>query len=235
MALLSGGLDSTVATALAARTAPVVRALTIDYGQRAAARELEAARAIAAALGIPHQVVHLPFLGELGRNALTQHSLEVPRTRPEELEGAQALARAERVWVPNRNGVMLAVAAALAEGLGAGCVIMGFNREEAQTFPDNSYEFLLAARAALRYSTRGRVTLQSPTVGMDKAELLEAGRRAGAPLAHIWVCYLGEEEHCGQCESCQRLVRALERAGARAWWEAERRQVRRLPGVPSAG
>jgi 7-cyano-7-deazaguanine synthase len=217
--LLSGGLDSTVALALVRAQEPggVVLALTVDYGQRAAAREVDAARRIAARLGVPHRVVALPFFRELGGGALLDATLELPRPDAATLDrGGRAVAEsADRVWVPNRNGVFIEVAAAFAESLGADTVVVGFNREEAATFPDNSQEYLAAVNGALHFSTRGRVALASPTAALDKVEIVRAGAKCGAPLDLIWPCYEGGADPCGTCESCQRLRRAAARAGVR--------------------
>jgi 7-cyano-7-deazaguanine synthase len=217
--LLSGGLDSTVALALVAarRLGGVELALTIDYGQRAAAREVDAARRIAERLALPHRVVALPFFRELGGGALLDAELELPRPDRATLDrGGRAVAKsADRVWVPNRNGVFIEVAAAFAESLGADAVVVGFNREEAATFPDNSQGYLEAMNGALAFSTRGRVRLASPTASLDKVEIVRAGSECDAPLDLIWPCYEGGADPCGTCESCQRLRRAAERAGVR--------------------
>lgn len=217
--LLSGGLDSTVALALVAarRLGSVELAVTIDYGQRAAAREIDAARRIAARLAVPHRVVALPFFRELGGGALLDAKLELPRPDRATLDrgGSAVVESADRVWVPNRNGVFIEVAAAFAESLGADAVVVGFNREEAATFPDNSQGYLAAINGALAFSTRGRVALASPTAALDKVEIVRAGSECAAPLDLIWPCYEGGADPCGTCESCQRLRRAAERAGVR--------------------
>jgi 7-cyano-7-deazaguanine synthase len=215
--LLSGGLDSTVALAMlqARERGSVVLALTLDYGQRAAAREVEASARIAARLGVPHRVLALPFFAELAGGALLDRKLELPRPDVAALDrGGEALAAsADRVWVPNRNGVFIEIAAAFAESLGADSVVAGFNREEAATFPDNSREYVAAVNGALAFSTRGRVTLASPTAELDKVGIVRAGAACGAPLDLIWPCYEGGPEPCGSCESCQRWRRAAARAG----------------------
>jgi 7-cyano-7-deazaguanine synthase len=208
VALLSGGLDSTVACTLAIGTGGgVALALTFDYGQRAARREVEAARAIAAYLGVPHRTIALPFLGEITRTALVAGA--IPHPSAADLDSPRARETAKAVWVPNRNGVLVNIAAAFAESLGAERVVVGFNREEAATFPDNSEGFAAAATAALAFSTLSKVRLDAPTGAMTKREIVRAGRAAGAPLDLIWSCYEGGERPCGACESCLRQARAL--------------------------
>ena len=208
--LLSGGLDSLVAAALTRAEAALVLALTCDYGQRAAAREAEAARLQAQWLGCPHEVIALPWLGALGGNALTDPARTLPEPSAEQLDAAEITTESARaVWVPNRNGVLVNVAAAYAERLAAEWVVCGFNAEEAATFPDNSRAFMQAADGLWQYSTATGVRLYSPTADLDKPEIVRRGRALGAPLELVWSCYLGEAEQCGRCESCRRLSRAL--------------------------
>jgi 7-cyano-7-deazaguanine synthase len=108
------------------------------------------------------------------------------------------------VWVPARNAVLVAIAAAHAEVLGADCIVAGFNREEAATFPDNSAAFLSAGSAFLQHGTRTQVAVTSPTIGMDKNELVAAAGALGFRPDDFWSCYTGDAEPCGRCESCLR-------------------------------
>ena len=110
--------------------------------------------------------------------------------------------------MPNRNGVFLAVAAAFAERLGAGRIVVGFNREEAETFADNSVPFLLAANRALRFSTRNRVRVESPTKDWDKRRIVLEAERRKIALDAVWPCYEGGRRWCLECESCLRSLRA---------------------------
>ena len=224
VALLSGGLDSAAALSLAeGGPESIVLALTFDYGQRAAAREIAAAKAMAAALGIAHRAIELPFLRSITRTALVNRSAEVPRPDAASLDAPSAHDTARAVWVPNRNGVFIAIAAAHAEALGAGRVIVGFNREEGATFPDNTPEFVARTNGALAYSTLAKIVVENPVGSLGKEEIVRRGRASGAPLHLVWSCYLGGEEQCGTCESCRRLFRALDAAGERAWFTEQRR------------
>jgi len=213
ISLLSGGLDSVVATTVAAREHTVVLAITGDYGQRAAQAETAAARAVCDALGIEHRVVGLPWLGDITRTALVDTKQELPRLAADELDAEdKTTVSAAAVWVPNRNGVLISVAAAHAEGLGCDTVVCGFNVEEGATFPDNTPEFAAAATAALSFSTLSQVRVWSPTQDLTKREIVALGRKLGAPLEHVWSCYCPGPRACGECESCLRLARAMERA-----------------------
>lgn len=213
--LLSGGLDSAVCLAQAVREGGVKLCITFNYGQHAARREIEAASALAHHYGLSHVVVDLPFLGEVSDSALTGRTVSVPQLAENDLEDVDLLRdTASAVWVPNRNGVFVNIAAAFAEAMNCDTVVAGFNREEAATFPDNSVEFVEAVNTALKYSTRSKVRLVSYTLRLDKREIVRLGKRLKVPFELIWSCYLGGEEMCGKCESCRRFLRAVSEAGA---------------------
>ncbi|MGD8237608.1 MAG: 7-cyano-7-deazaguanine synthase QueC [Armatimonadota bacterium] len=225
VALLSGGLDSAVALAIAAQDEEddVRLALTFDYGQRAARREVAAARTMCAALDIRHEVLALPWLGRLAPPALVDPAAPLPAVTEDDLGDSDAeLEHTAGVWVSNRNGVFVNIAAAYAEHLGADGVVCGFNAEEAQTFPDNSPQFVEATTAVWRFSTRTHVRLRSPTGSLNKQQIVELGRRIAAPIDVIWSCYDGGAEHCYRCESCARLKRALRAAGSWEWFTEAR-------------
>lgn len=213
--LLSAGLDSSVALALAREQGVHLDvALTVDYGQRAAAREIERAAELAAFLAVKrgHLVLSMPFFPADG-GALLDRSRPLPRFGPEELDAPEKSERsASQVWVPNRNGVLLETAAMVAEQAGCDGVVVGFNREEAATFPDNSHAYLDAINAALHFSTRHQVKVWSPTIDLDKAEILREAVRLSIPLDRMWPCYEGGESWCRTCESCARFLRAARRA-----------------------
>ena len=123
------------------------------------------------------------------------------------------------VWIPNRNGVFLNVAAAFAESLGADTIVTGFNAEEAAAFPDNSTQFIEACNAAFKFSTRNAVRAVSYTAEMDKARIFELALEHDVPLELVWPCYLGGESICGECESCVRFLRAALKTGGEEWLE----------------
>lgn len=204
IALLSGGLDSAVATALFRQHGELVACLFADYGQRARLREAAAAERLAARWQVPLLRVDLPWLGSLAARAGSRlmHGTGALPTGTAAAPGDADSARA--VWVPARNAVFVAIAAAHAEALGADAVVAGFNREEAATFPDNSAEFLAAGTRFLQHGTRTGVAVVSPTVGMDKAELVAAARDLGFRPDDFWSCYTGDPVPCGRCESCLR-------------------------------
>jgi 7-cyano-7-deazaguanine synthase len=218
--LLSGGLDSAVNLKRALDETGVILALTFDYRQRAAAREAAAAAFMCRQLDVAHRLIDLGWLREVCPPALVDPHAPVPEVGPDQLDDRPVTA--EAVWVPNRNGLFVNIAAAFAEGLEADTVVAGFNAEEAATFPDNSADFVAAANAALQRSTRTGVRLLSYTQDLGKADIVRLGRQIDAPLPAIWSCYLGGRDHCGRCESCARLERALRQAGAWEWFNVQR-------------
>ena len=225
--MLSGGLDSTVAAHVAASEATPILALSFDYGQRARRRELAAAYSVASGLGIEHRVAQLSFFRQIDAGALTDVAASLPQIDSNALDDVegQAAASAKAVWVPNRNGIMIAVAAAWAESRGANRIVVGFNVEEAATFPDNSVDFVDNQNAALQYSTANGVQVLAPTARWMKSEIVTWAQEHDVPLELVWSCYDDDDVPCGTCESCRRFERAVDRAGAREWIESRRRKT----------
>jgi 7-cyano-7-deazaguanine synthase len=206
VALLSGGLDSTAALALAGtlRVEPV-HALFFDYGHAAAIREWDAVRRIARGFGLPLERVELPWLGKLSGSALVSAGRQVPDWSEDRLQDREPRA----VWVENRNGIFLNIAAFYAAELGCAAIIVGFNREEAEVFFDNGEEFVARINGSLELSLSRRVRVVSPTLRMTKREIVERSLDLDFPWEHLWSCYRGDERQCGSCESCLRLKRAV--------------------------
>lgn len=208
--LLSSGLDSTVNLYEAREHSRVILALTFDYGQRAAPREIERSAAIAAKADIPHRVLDLKWFSAFTNTSLVSRAMEVPTGSSISIDDmAVSGETAKAVWVPNRNGIFLNIGAAFAEGLGATQVIPGFNIEEGATFPDNTQGYLDSLTAAFKFSTSNHVEAVCYTTKLDKTQIVARGRELGAPFDLMWPCYLAGAEPCGQCESCQRFERAV--------------------------
>ncbi|MBO9665964.1 MAG: 7-cyano-7-deazaguanine synthase QueC [Bdellovibrio sp.] len=209
--LLSSGLDSTVNVFEAIKHHhEVVLALTFNYGQRAAKKEIEHSAKIAKHLGIPHKVMDVTWFKDFNKSSLLVEDQEVPTGKDVEIDNLEKSAdTAKSVWVPNRNGIFINIAAAYAEALGADAVIPGFNAEEAATFPDNSKEFLEQATKSLWYSTANHVTVGCYTAHLKKPDIVRLGQGLKVPWELIWPCYFAGDQWCGQCESCQRAKRAF--------------------------
>lgn len=211
MALLSAGLDSSVAVAIARSEGfEVSLAITFDYGQRAAAKEVFRAKKLSEYWGIPHRVIQVPLFLEPQSSGLLKLDSPLPTPSWKDLDNpVSAQKSAQAVWVPNRNGIFLQIAAALAEQAQVDRLIVGFNIEEAQTFPDNSKNYLEAINQALRFSTSNQVQVVSPTLSFNKTEIVKKALELEVPLHFIWSCYENSELMCGKCESCMRLKRGL--------------------------
>ena len=216
--LLSSGLDSTVNLYIARQKLDVVMTLTFNYGQRAAEKEIDCAKKISEELKIKNQVIDLPWLKDLGNSSLTKESKAVPTGIKVSIDNVKkSLESAKSVWIPNRNGIFLNIAAGFAESLGANYIIPGFNAEEAATFPDNSYEFIRATRKSLALSTANHVDVQCYTVTMSKTEIVKVGHDMAVPFGLIWPCYQNREKWCGECESCLRAKRAFKQNRVDIW------------------
>jgi 7-cyano-7-deazaguanine synthase len=205
IALVSGGLDSLVSLARAVTERDVRLVMFFDYGQRARASERVSAMSAANYYGLPFADADLRWLESLTPAGM--RASDAPDRRDERPDALRAL---DEVWIPNRNGVFLNVAAAWAEGYGCDTVVTGFNREEAEEFPDNSREYVARVNAALELSTRNGVRVESFTLDLDKPAILRMGLEVRAPLSIVWSCYRSGERMCGRCASCLRLRAALE-------------------------
>jgi 7-cyano-7-deazaguanine synthase len=207
--LLSSGLDSAVNLLMAIRRTKALLSLTFDYGQKAREKEVYYSRELCKKYKVSHEVIHLGFLEKINKSALGKKG-EVPfLTENDFLQEKAVKESARAVWVPNRNGLFLNIAACFAESIGADLIVAGFNREEAQTFPDNSPQFLTVANKFFKYSTLGKLKAISYTQDLSKKEIVKVGIELGLPFELIWSCYQGEELMCGKCESCLRLLRAV--------------------------
>lgn len=208
--LLSAGLDSSVNLFAAAADEEVVLALTFDYGQKAARKELESAQKLAKYLNIPHKILALPWFKDLHRSSLLLESEQVPTGAAVQIDDVKTSQQtAKAVWVPNRNGIFLNIAAAFAEALEADFVVPGFNVEEAATFPDNSETFMRKLDEAFADSTANKVRVKCFTSALNKTQIVERGEKLNVPWHLIWPCYFGHAKWCGQCESCLRSKRAF--------------------------
>jgi 7-cyano-7-deazaguanine synthase len=201
VALLSGGLDSTVSLAMAEAVCEPRWALFFDYGQRAREREEAASRTIARRYGLRFHRIELPWLGDISSSRLVGGGGGAGRD-----VAGQSL---PDVWVENRNGIFINIAAAFSIARGCSVILVGFNREEADAFPDNAPEFIDAINGALAIGAGGPVRVESPTAPLVKREIVERGLALEIPWQHLWSCYAGGDVMCGSCESCARLRRAI--------------------------
>jgi 7-cyano-7-deazaguanine synthase len=194
--LLSGGLDSTVSATIAKKKTIPIFAVTFDYGQRSAKMEILAAKKICRVLRIAHKIVTIPFFTEFKKLVMLQIGRKADIKKFRKLKD---------VWIPNRNGLFINIAACYAEYYGADLIVTGFNREEARQFPDNTPQFMRAINTSLKFSTLKKVKVKSYIKNFLKKGIYKLGLKYEAPLKHIYSCYLGGKTMCGECASCRRL------------------------------
>ena len=203
--LLSGGLDSLVSLGLTKEKLNVTLALTFDYGQKSTQKEIEASAKICEYYNIEHKILKLDFLKEITNTALVSGE-----SLPSGVELKDEVQSAKSVWVPNRNGLFLNIAGSYADSYGFENIIIGANKEEAQTFPDNSAEFIDAVNREFEYSTMVKAKVVAPLLNYNKNDIVMLALSNGIPLELAMSCYQGGERHCGICESCVRFRHALE-------------------------
>jgi 7-cyano-7-deazaguanine synthase len=212
--LLSGGLDSTVNFFQAVKETEVLLNLTFDYGQKAAAKEIAAAAYFSQCHHIPHKVISIPWIKDWNKSSLIDLQAKIPTGQEVQIDELnQSKKTAQSVWVPNRNGIFLNIAAGFAEVLNADIVIPGFNAEEAVTFPDNSENFLSILNQSFSYSTANHVKVQCYTIHENKTEIVKRALAFGVEFDKLWFCYFAGDKWCGECESCKRAKRALHDSG----------------------
>jgi len=204
--LLSGGIDSATALYVAAQTHEHIVAVGIDYNQNHS-RELVAARQIAQQAGVEFQVRSVP---QMPASALTDgsHSSQVPDVTYREIEGQSPS------YVPFRNGLLISIAAGVAEEYQASSVYVGAHAEDRAgwAYADCSPGFVGAMSAAVLIGTYNRVSLRAPFLEMEKHEIIKWGVKMGTPFELSYSCYRGGELHCGKCPTCYARQEAFARA-----------------------
>ena len=210
IALLSGGLDSATAAALAQEAGHRVIGLSFDYGQRHR-RELEAAAAVATALGLAEHHTIAVNLAAWGGSSLTDASQVIP-------SGGVEAGVIPSTYVPGRNTVFIAIGLSLAEARGAGRLVLGVNAVDYSGYPDCRPDYLDAfqtlADLASKAGREGHGTrLWAPLVRWSKTRIVQEALRLNVPIASTWSCYSGGATPCGLCDSCRIRDAALIEAG----------------------
>lgn len=207
--LLSGGLDSLVSLAVSLKDSSEVLALTFNYGQKSYKAEIESAKKIVDFYGIRHKIIDLPWLAEVSTSSLNTSDV-VPSLIETSLNDLSVTRDSSKsVWVPNRNALFVNVAACFAEAMEFDRIVIGANKEEALTFKDNSIEFIQAINNSFKNSMNKKISLYAPLVDFVKEDIIKIGIENSVPFELLHSCYVNNEVHCGVCESCLRLKRAL--------------------------
>ena len=212
--LLSGGLDSYTAAAVAKRDGFSIAALSINYGQRHV-RELEAARAVARALGATRHLELTLDLTTIGGSALTSTAIDVPKDQPIDPHVIPS------TYVPARNTIFLSLALGWAEVLGSSDIYIGVNALDYSGYPDCRPEFIgvfeQLARVATRAGVEGRqLHLHTPLIQLSKAEIIRLGLSLGLDYGLTHSCYdpQADGRSCGHCDSCRLRAAGFADAGA---------------------
>lgn len=211
--LFSGGIDSTTALYWAQRYYEQVSALSFDYGQRHRV-ELRIGRRLTRRLGLQHEILKVD-LRQVGGSALTDRDIPVPAHRgTEEIKKGVPL-----TYVPFRNGIFLALAAAWAEVRGIRDLICGFHTIDSPNYPDTRAPFVKAMERAIKQGTRAAFSgeksrIIAPFIRMTKAEIIRRGLALEADYSYSISCYRGDEIPCGGCSSCLLRREAWREAGA---------------------
>ena len=211
LVLLSGGLDSATCLAIARDAGFETYALSVEYGQRHAA-ELAAARRVAAALGaVAHRVAHVD-LGQFGGSALTDPALAVPT---DGVDGGIPI-----TYVPARNTIMLSIAMAWAEVLGARHIYVGVNAVDYSGYPDCRPAFIEAFETMANLATKAgveghRLTIHAPLIDLYKAQIIQRGTELGVDYGLTVSCYQADDDGraCGLCDACRLRRAGFEAAG----------------------
>ena len=208
--LVSGGLDSATALAIARSQGFECYALSVDYGQRHSA-ELDAARRVAARAGVrDHRIMRVDLAG-IGGSALTDKTIAVPESPTTGIPVT---------YVPARNTIMLSLALGWAEVLGASDIFLGVNFIDYSGYPDCRPEFIAAFERLASLATKAGVEghpyrIQAPLITLSKAEIIREGVRLGVDYGLTVSCYQADEHGraCGRCDSCRLRAAGFEAAG----------------------
>ncbi len=202
--VLSGGMDSV--TLLYHYRERIGMALSFDYGSKHNARELPMASLHCARLGIPHIIVPLGFIGQYFRSDLLLSGGTIPT-------GHYSGDNIKSTVVPFRNGIMLSIAAGLAESHGYTEVFIANHFGDHALYPDCRSAFIEPMRQAIEAGTTNGVRISAPYTHIDKGAIASIGRELGLDYSETWSCYQGRERHCGQCSTCLERIEAMQMAG----------------------
>jgi 7-cyano-7-deazaguanine synthase len=211
--LLSGGMDSCVCAALAARDHDAA-ALHLSYGQRTEDRERQSFLAICQRLNIRDKLlVRIEALRAIGGSALTDENIPVPSADT----GGHGIGNAIPVtYVPFRNAHFLAAAVSWAEVLGAEKIYIGAVEQDSSGYPDCRPAYYEAFNQVIKTGTKeGTIKVATPLIRLSKAEIVRLGLELGAPFDLTWSCYSRQDQACGVCDSCVLRLRAFAAVGAR--------------------
>jgi 7-cyano-7-deazaguanine synthase len=206
--LMSGGMDSCVTAAIAAKEGQIA-ALHASYGQRTEERELKSFHALADHFRtVERLTVRLDYFREIGGSSLTD-----PRMAVEDADLSRT--GVPSTYVPFRNAHFLAIATSWAEVIGASKIYIGAVWEDSSGYPDCRPEYYQAMNEVIRVGTRPQtdIKIETPLIYLSKRDIVKRGVELHAPLHLTWSCYQGSVAACGVCDSCALRLRAFQEAG----------------------
>lgn len=207
--LVSGGMDSCVTAAMAAKESDELAFLHISYGQRTEKRERRSFNELADHFGVAKRLdISIEYLAKIGGSSLTDENIEVTEA---DLE-SRAIPTS---YVPFRNANMLAIAVSWAEVIGASAIYIGAVSEDSSGYPDCRPEFYAAFQQTINTGTKPdtNIEIRTPIINLTKAEIVQKGVELDAPLHLTWSCYRSEDLACGTCDSCALRLRGFVTAG----------------------
>ncbi len=202
--IVSGGMDSI--TLLYEQRERIVLGISFDYGSNHNAREIPFAELHCNRLGIKHITVKLDFMHQYFKSSLLDGADAIP-------EGHYADDNMKSTVVPFRNGIMLSIAAGIAESQGLSNVFMANHGGDHTIYPDCRPEFVGAINEATRLGTYANVTVSAPYTNITKGDIARRGAALGIDYSETWSCYKGGDKHCGKCGTCVERREALAEAG----------------------
>jgi len=202
--ILSGGMDSV--TMLYDYADSIAVALSFDYGSNHNRKELPFAAYHCRQLGIEHIIIPLDFIKQYFHSSLLAGAEAIP-------EGKYDDDNMRSTVVPFRNGIMLAIAAGMAEDRNLSRILMANHSGDHAIYPDCRPEFVNAMSEAVGKGTYNGVELFTPYTNLTKTDIARRGKQLGIDYAQTWSCYKGGEYHCGKCGTCQERIEALREAG----------------------
>ena len=202
--IISGGMDST--TMLYEYKDEIAMAITFDYGSTQNGRERVCAVTHCQRLGIKHIVIQLEFMFRYFKSALLGNPEDIP-------EGDYNDESMKSTVVPFRNGIMLAIAAGIAESNGLKRVMIANHAGDHSIYPDCRPGFINAMSEAMSAGTYEHITVFAPYTYLSKKEIAEHGKALGLDYSETYSCYKGGEKHCGKCGTCRERIEALRAAG----------------------
>jgi 7-cyano-7-deazaguanine synthase len=204
--LVSGGMDSVTALYHAVRDHEVVGGVSFHYGSKHNDKELPLAKFHCDKLGIQHTVIRLDFMADLFASDLLKSGGDIPDGHYEEQTMKQTV-------VPFRNGIMLAIAAGLAESHGAEGLVIAAHAGDHAIYPDCREPFMQAMADAMKSGTYAGIQLLRPFIATDKTGIAALGSKLGVDYSLTWSCYKGGDTHCGTCGTCVERREAFLLAG----------------------